>query len=83
MIFIKDDLKYDTNKMEKVIEYSEIYCGNTIKRAIYRSKKGRWCRLSLISGYKILFFGSLSDSEVKEILSNRDIYTCEKYFGEF
>lgn len=83
MVFIHDNLKYDTDKMEKVIEYSELCFGNAVKREIYRSEKGRWCTLSIIAGYKNPVCEAVSDLYIKEILSKRDIDACEKYFGEF
>lgn len=91
MVFIHDNLKYDTDKMEKVVEYTE-YRDNTdlfafgqiaIKCEVYRSKKGRWCRVRTRAGYKKGELEVLTDYQAKEILKVRDVITCEKYFGEF
>lgn len=91
MIFIHNDLKYDTDKMEKIVEYTE-YRDNidlfafgqiAIKCEVYRTRKGRWCRVRTGAGHKKSELEILTDYQAKDILKVRDIHTCEKYFGEF
>ena len=91
MIFIHDNLKYDTDKMEKVIEYEEVVhnsdiLGNepkTVEIKVYRSKKGRWCMLYFLPGNQEPIWDTLTHSGAKKILMERDIDLCEKYFGKF
>lgn len=82
-------LKFDTNKMEVVVENVKIIkpyitiLGNFpchINATLYKSKKGRY-----LLSYKFdseCKYELLSEEAVKNLLINNDINTYEKIFGE-
>jgi hypothetical protein len=91
MIFIIDNLKYNTDKMELVstkckYSYSEgsllcnqiRYSGKNVK--IFKSLKNHWL-LTYETYYKNCAV-ALSEEEAKEYLMNYDLETYEKHFGE-
>lgn len=89
MIFVFNDLKYDTDKMEKISDKimfqikTEIFGSYyfLLKSAtLYTSNKGRW----LIT-YKrgcITYGQPISIEEAKDLLKQYDLNTYEHLFGE-
>lgn len=90
MIFVIDNLKYDTDKMELIsdkCEYIYTYTmGIAVRKAygknveLWKSKKGNWLltyRTDYVSkGVK------LSEKDVKELLLKYDLSKYEELFGE-
>lgn len=90
MIFVFNNLKYDTDKMELVSEkckyvYSSNmfgidvhYYGKNVK--LFRSIKGNWA-LTYQTDYKIVGI-PLDEEKVKELLIKYDLNQYEEFFGE-
>lgn len=92
MIFVIDNLKYDTNKMELISEkckytYTWIFTlTNTEMRSygkdvkLWKSKKGNWL-LTYNTGYT---YGGvkLLEEDVKKLLMEYDLSKYEELFGE-
>ena len=92
MIFVIDNLKYDTDKMELISEKCEyIYTwtftlintrmssyGKDVK--LWKSKKGNWL-LTYSTDYKLIGV-KLSDEDVKKLLLEYDLQKYEELFGE-
>ena len=92
MIFVIDNLKYDTDKMELISEkceyaYTWVLPLSNIKMSSYgkdvklwKSKKGNWLltyRIDYVSkGVKLL------EEEVKKLLLKYDLQKYEELFGE-
>lgn len=91
MIFVINNLKYDTDKMELVSDkchykWFGTILGNTMKFdgrevKLYKSKKGNWL-LTFKKDYGITSGRALTEKEVKNLLMNYDVETYEKLFGE-
>lgn len=91
MIFVIDNLKYDTDHMELVSEkckyiysgnvfgYSMIYYGKDVK--LWRSKKDNWL-LTYKKDFEYIFAVHLTKDEAKKLLLRYDLETYEKIFGE-
>lgn len=95
MIFIIDNLKYDTDKMEivsrkcifKYIKYTsefngdffDIYSRETI---LWKSKKGNWLVTYKKGSSSTVYAEALTISQAKSLLLQYDIETYEKIFGE-
>ena len=93
MIFVTDNLKYDTDKMELISEKCEyIYTWiftltNTEMRSygkdvkLWKSKKGNW-----LLTYRTDYYDSrgvkLLEEEVKKLLLKYDLQKYEELFGE-
>ena len=92
MIFVIDNLKYDTDKMELISQkceytYTWIFTlTNTEMRSfgkdvkLWKSKKGNW-----LLTYHIDYTSNgvkLSEEEVKKILMKYDLPKYEELFGE-
>lgn len=94
MLFVIDNLKYDTDKMELISEkcdYSYKWTfglTNTVMRGIahnvkvWRSKKGNWLVTYNKQGYTTNFAEALSECKVKSLLLRDDLSKYEELFGE-
>lgn len=94
MVFVIDNLKYDTDKMELISEKCEyVYtwtlpltntqmrsCGDNVK--LWRSKKGNWLVTYTKQGYSGNFANTLTEIEVKSLLLRYDLSKYEELFGE-
>ena len=80
MIYVFDNLKYDTDKMD-LISTKCIYALNIIERPVpvwlYKSLKGRWLVV-----YKQGGAVAIEEETAKRMLLKYDINTYEKTFGE-
>lgn len=91
MIFVIDDLKYNTDKMElisKKCEYVYTYtmlgsefCGRGNDVQLWRSVRGRWL-LTYNRGYSTVYAKTLTEQEVKNLLMKYDLDKYEELFGE-
>ena len=91
MIFVIDDLKYDTDKMELISKKCEhIYSytmfgseffgyGQNVQ--LWRSVRGRWL-LTYTRGYSTAYAKTLTEQEAKNLLKKYDLYRYEELFGE-
>lgn len=91
MIFVLNNLKYDTDKMVLIsdkCEYSYTsfiftdLCkirGKNVK--LYKSTKGRWL-LTYIKDHDTVCGRAMTEKEVKDMLLVYDIEAYEKEFGE-
>jgi hypothetical protein len=90
MIFVINDLKYDTRKMEKISDkvkksykFFSIIVDNfscTYNCILWRSKKGRWLLTHDVSGYAR--GEAIDEIEAKELLKKYDLDAYEKLFEE-
>lgn len=92
MIFVIDNLKFDTSKMELVSErclYTYTYTSTVFNNRItykgknvklFRSKKGNWL-LTYETDYKICGV-RLQENDVKILLIKYDVQMYEQIFGE-
>ena len=90
-MFVIDDLKYDTDKMELISEkcdYTYTYTmfgseffsyGKNVQ--LWRSVRGRWL-LTYNRGYSTVYAKTLTEQEVKNLLKKYDLDKYEKLFGE-
>lgn len=89
MIFVIDNLKYDTDKMDLISENCKyIYSSGLLKAGIlakevklWKSKKGRWL-ISYRTDFNSYCGHELSVEEVKQLLLKYDLDMYEKIFGE-
>lgn len=94
MIFVINNLKYDTDKMELISEKCDYrykwtfiltnteMLGIAYNVKIWRSKKGNWLVTYTKQGYSTNFADTLSEIEVKHLLLRYDLSKYEKIFGE-
>lgn len=85
MIFVIDNLKYDTDKMELISEkcdYNDKCIFQIFQTKIWRSKKGNWLVTYTKPFYYDEFAESLTESEVKCLLLKYDLSKYEEIFGE-
>lgn len=94
MVFVIDNLKYDTDKMELISEKCEYTykwtfvlidtemssTAHNVK--IWRSKKGNWLVTYTKQGYSGNFANTLTEIEVKSLLLTYDLSKYEELFGE-
>lgn len=90
MIYIVDGLKFNTDKMERVIAFKEhteancVVCEIILKTikdcTLYKSAKGNWLFTYYYNG--IFEKRILPEQEVKQLLLMHDWEVYEKYFGE-
>lgn len=90
MIFVINDLKYDTDKMKLISEkcehtYSYTMFGSEISSyghdvQLWRSVRGRWL-LTYTRGYSTTYAKTLTDQEAKNLLKKYDLDKYEKLFG--
>ena len=76
MIFVINDLKYDTDKMELVSKKCD---GHDVQ--LWRSVRGRWL-LTYTRGYSTTYAKTLTEQEAKNMLKKYDLYRYEELFGE-
>lgn len=91
MLFVIDNLKYDTDKMELVSEkcmytYPDGLFGNSIihygkEVKLWRSTHNRWL-LTYTKGLSTTYAITLTEKEAKNILIQYDIIKYEELFGE-
>lgn len=90
MIFVINDLKYDTDKMELVSERCKYYHISTIlgrhmlyttdEVKVWKSRKNNWL---LTYKFSCKYYAkALTEIEIKELLMVYDLKTYEKIFGE-
>lgn len=90
MIFVIDNLKYDTDKMDLVSERCKYYHNSTMfgyrmhyitdEVKLWKSRKDRWL---LTYKFSCRYYAkTLTESEIKELLMTYDLKTYEKIFGE-
>ena len=85
MIFVIDNLKFDTDKMELISSLCRVSCFNSFGLSIkllcelYRSKKNNWIAVYGSGRYAAK---RLSEEEVKSLLLQYDIPVYERIFGE-
>lgn len=91
MIFVINDLKYDTDKMELISEKCEYvytymmfgseFCNWGKDVQIWRSVHGRWL-LTYNRGLSTAYAKTLTEQEVKNLLKKYDLDRYEALFGE-
>lgn len=91
MIFVINDLKYDTDKMElisKKCEHTYAYMmlgsefsGRGQDVQLWRSVRGRWL-LTYTRGYSTVYAKTLTEQEAKNLLKKYDLDKYEELFGE-
>ena len=91
MIFVIDDLKYDTDKMELISEkcehtYTYVMFGSEFSSygqdvQLWRSVRGRWL-LTYTRGYSATYAKTLTEQEAKNLLKKYDLDRYEELFGE-
>lgn len=91
MIFVINDLKYDTDKMELISEKCEyVYTYTMFEHGFYsqgkdvqlwRSVHGRWL-LTYNRGLSTVYAKTLTEQEVKNLLKKYDLDRYEELFGE-
>lgn len=91
MIFVINDLKYDTDKMELISEkcehtYKYVMFGSKFfsygqNVQLWRSVRGRWL-LTYTRGYSTTYAKTLTDQEAKNLLKKYDLDRYEELFGE-
>lgn len=92
MVFILNNLKYDTDKMELISEkcnhswssefFSMKMCYQAKDVKLYRSKKGNWLLTYRKEGYSIIYAEVLTEDEAKAKLIRKDLEKYEEIFGE-
>lgn len=92
MIFIINNLKYDTDKMEIVsrkcrISYPSDLYGSFIKQyghetILWKSKKGNWLITYKKCSNGTVYAEALTSTQAMSLLIQYDIETYEKIFGE-
>ena len=90
MIFVINDLKYNTDKMELISEkceytYKYTMCGYEFFSygqdvQLWRSVRGRWL-LTYTRGYSTTYAKTLTDQEAKNLLKKYDLDKYEELFG--
>lgn len=82
MIFVINDLKYDTDKMELISEKCEhayFYAyGKDVQ--LWRSVRGRWL-LTYNRGLSTMYAETLTEQEAKNLLKKYDLDKYEELFG--
>ena len=91
MLFVINDLKYDTDKMQLMSEKCEyIYTytafGSKLSNyghdvQLWRSVRGRWL-LTYNRGYSTVYAKTLTEQEAKNLLKKYDLDKYEELFGE-
>ena len=91
MIFVINDLKYDTDKMELIsekCEYTYVYKmlgsefhgeGRNVK--LWKSVRGRWL-LTYDRGYSTVYAKTLTEKKAEDMLKEYDLDKYEELFGE-
>ena len=91
MIFVINDLKYDTDKMELISEKCEYaytctmfgsgFCSYGKDVQLWRSVHGRWL-LTHNRGFSTVYANALTEQEVKNLLKKYDLDKYEELFGK-
>ena len=91
MIFVINDLKYDTDKMELISEKCEHtytytmlgseFSGRGQEVKLWKSVRGRWL-LTYTRGYSTVYAKTLTEQEAKNLLKKYDLDKYEELFGE-
>lgn len=91
MIFVINELKYDTDKMELISEkcvytWNSTILGSLVKNygksvKLWKSKKGNWL-ITYKKDFEIMCGDALHESRAKDLLLQYDIEAYEKIFGE-
>lgn len=91
MIFVINDLKYDTDKMELISKKCEHTYTYTMLRSefsgrgqevkLWKSVRGRWL-LTFTRGYSTVYAKTLTEQEAKNLLKKYDLDKYEELFGE-
>lgn len=92
MIFIINNLKYDTDKMEIIsrkciFRYSSELYGSFLKQygretILWKSKKGNWLVTYKKGSSSTVYAEALTSTQAMSLLLQYDIETYEKIFGE-
>ena len=92
MIFVINNLKYDTDKMEIVsrkcrISYPSDLYGSFIKKygretILWKSKNGNWLITYKKCSDDTVYTEALTSTQVMSLLVQYDLETYEKMFGE-
>ena len=92
MIFVINNLKYDTDKMEIVskkcrISYPSDLYGSFIKKyaietILWKSNKGNWLVTYKKSSNDTVYAEALTSTQAMSLLVQYDLETYEKIFGE-
>lgn len=92
MIFIIDNLKYDTDKMEIIsrkcrVQYPSDLYGDFVNQygretILWKSKKGNWLVTYKKGSSSTVYAEALTVWQAKNLLLQYDIETYEKIFGE-
>lgn len=88
MVFVINNLKYDTDKMECISTKCQwkwrsgfnIYSYKASEVKLFKSSRGRWL-LTYKANYRVLA-KVLTEDDVKNLLMHFDIDAYEKIFGE-
>ena len=90
MIFVINDLKYDTDKMELISEKCEYtytymmlgseFCGRGQDVQLRRSVRGRWL-LTYTRGFSTVYAKTLTEQEAKNLLKKYDLDKYEELIG--
>lgn len=91
MIFVINDLKYNTDKMELISEkceyiYTYTMFGSEFREygtdvQLWRSVRGRWL-LTYTRGYSTVYAKTLTEQETTNLLKKYDLDKYEELFGE-
>ena len=91
MMFVINDLKYDTDKMELISEKCEYtytytmfgsdFFGYGKNVQLWRSVRGRWL-LTYTRGYSTAYAKTLTEQEAKNLLKKYDLDKYEELYGE-
>ena len=89
MIFVINNLKYDTDKMKLIsdkceYQYTGQYTGITFDAQdvrLFKSNKGNWL-LAYKANYGNNIGRALTEEEAKQLLLNYDLEAYETLFGE-
>ena len=91
MIFVINDLKYDTDKMELISKkcehtYTYTMLGSEFRALgqavqLWRSVRGRWL-LTYTRGYSTVYAKTLTEQEAKNLLKKCDLDKYEELFGK-
>ena len=89
MIFVINNLKYDTDKMELISEKCEYQCRvlstdieyDAEDVRLFKSVKGNWL-LVYKANYSNKIGRALTEEEAKQLLLNYDLEVYEKLFGK-
>lgn len=90
MIFVSNNLKYDTDKMELISEKCQEFWESSLTQMrfrakdvkLYRSKNNNWAITYRKDSNTCLFARALTEDEAKAKLIERDLEKYEEIFGE-